>query len=161
MPKQFDFCTVYTAGQAAKAASVAYHLLDHWSTNGIVVPSICEASGFDTCRAFSFSDVVALAVAKRLREVGFRLEIMQVAASHLQTCSSVELCEMSMLIGTDDGEVVACRPETIVDSLRRNHCVSWMVNVGTVVTEVQAALRNVTQPKRGKARLVGCLTAVG
>lgn len=153
---------VYTAGQAAQAAGLRYHQLDQWSNAGIVVPTIQKANGTETCRAYSFSDVVALAVGRRLREVGFGLGAVADAARYLQRRNRRTLGALSMIAGVDDGRVIAGDLDEIVAAARRAKSVCWTVNISAVVTDVGAALKDIGQPKRGKARKVaGCLTAVG
>ncbi|MBC7105109.1 MAG: MerR family transcriptional regulator [Firmicutes bacterium] len=46
---------------------LTYRQLDYWDRSGFISPSVAAAAGPGTERLYSFRDVVALKVAKRLR----------------------------------------------------------------------------------------------
>lgn len=146
-------CLAFTAGQAARASAVEYHNLNHWAKTGFVVPSLAEADGMDTCRAYSFGDVVALAMAKRLRDAGLGLDAIRSVVAHLQQREYTGGKCNAVLVGSDDGSVVECDTKSAISALK-NRRFGWVMDAGSVVAEMRAALKNARAPKRGKARCV-------
>jgi DNA-binding transcriptional MerR regulator len=63
----------FSTAQASRLADLTPRQLDHWARQGFLRPSIEEASGYGSRRRYSFSDVVKLRVAARLRASGVGL----------------------------------------------------------------------------------------
>ena len=158
MSRKHVRATVYTSGQAAEAAGLAYHQLNNWAKIGFLGPSVVEADGTETCRGYSFADVVALSAARRLREFGLELEAIANAISYLQAREYGDERGQTVLVGTHDGGVIEGELEKVISTLQRSKRFSWMMDVCAVIADVRSALRKVKPPQRGKARRVGCLT---
>ena len=58
--------------------------VDYWATTGVVRPSVQSAAGKGTRREYSFKDLVALKVAKRLRDEGISLQKIRKALAFLR-----------------------------------------------------------------------------
>jgi DNA-binding transcriptional MerR regulator len=61
---------VFSTGQAASISGVAHRTVDYWAKTGLVVPSVADTSGSGVTRLYDFNDLVALRVARELREAG-------------------------------------------------------------------------------------------
>jgi DNA-binding transcriptional MerR regulator len=68
----------FQAKEACAFSGVGYKRLDNWARTGFIRPSLA-APDEDThrFRYYSFNDVVALAVARKLRDTGFSLRALQ------------------------------------------------------------------------------------
>ena len=65
-----------TFGKKAALAltGVSGRQLEHWAAAGIIRPSVKSAAGKGSRREYSFQDLVALKLAKRLRDEGISLQ---------------------------------------------------------------------------------------
>ena len=64
----------FTAGQAAKVTGLKYATVDYWDRSGFLSPSVAGAQGKGSDRVYSFQDLIALRVARQLREAGISLQ---------------------------------------------------------------------------------------
>jgi DNA-binding transcriptional MerR regulator len=63
----------FSTAEAARLSGLTPRQLDHWARQGFLCPSVQEASGYGSCRLYSFADIVKLRVAARLRGSGVGL----------------------------------------------------------------------------------------
>jgi len=77
----------YYAGEAAEVTGIPYRTLDHWARTGLVTPSISEARGAGRSRLYSFTDLVALRIARELREKGISIRSLKEVVKRLRTIS--------------------------------------------------------------------------
>jgi hypothetical protein len=89
----------YTSHEAARLVGVTYRQVDHWSRSGVVTP----AFGGRGERLFSERDLVALAGAARLAELGANCSVMAALAEALV---GVDLEQLPLVAAVDaDGRV--------------------------------------------------------
>ncbi|AXV09982.1 hypothetical protein DVS28_b0212 (plasmid) [Euzebya pacifica] len=85
----------YRGPVAAKLAGITYRQLDHWTTRGVVVPSVQDAVGSGSQRLYGFEDIVRLRMVKRLRDAGVSLQkitkVLDALADRGQTLDDVTL----------------------------------------------------------------------
>jgi DNA-binding transcriptional MerR regulator len=60
----------FSTGDAVRICGVSFRNIDYWARTKFIAPSIAEAKGTGTERRYSFSDLLALRVARELREAG-------------------------------------------------------------------------------------------
>lgn len=75
----------FTSVQAAKIVGLPYRTLDHWARTSVIIPSVSEAKGTGTERSYSFTDLVALCVARELRKAGISLQTLRCIVNRLLT----------------------------------------------------------------------------
>jgi DNA-binding transcriptional MerR regulator len=63
----------FSTAEAARLSNLTPRQLDHWARMGFLRPSLQQAAGYGSCRRYSFTDVVRLRVAARLRASGVGL----------------------------------------------------------------------------------------
>ena len=63
----------FSTAQAARLSGLTPRQLDYWARRGFLRPSLQEASGYGSSRRYSFTDIVKLRVAARLRASGIGL----------------------------------------------------------------------------------------
>src|SRR5262245_5041058 len=65
--------TGYGRRDVLRITGVTYRQLDHWARREIVAPSVRSASGSGSRRLYSFRDIVAIRMLKRLTDAGVSL----------------------------------------------------------------------------------------
>ena len=63
----------FSTSEVARLTGLTPRQLDHWDRQGFVRPSVGKARGYGSARRYSFTDVVRLRVAARLRANGVGL----------------------------------------------------------------------------------------
>jgi DNA-binding transcriptional MerR regulator len=63
----------FSTAEVARLTGLTPRQLDWWDRRGFLRPSVTAASGYGTRRRYSFTDVVKLRLAARLRAAGFGL----------------------------------------------------------------------------------------
>ena len=84
LPGIGDGVAGYRGPAVANIVGVSYRQLDHWTTTGLVRASVRDAQGSGTQRLYSFDDIVALRVIKRLRDAGVSLQRIRRAMTELE-----------------------------------------------------------------------------
>src|SRR6266566_8611192 len=74
----------YRGPTACAAAGITYRQLDYWARTGLVEPSIRSASGSGSQRLYSFRDIIALKIVKRLLDTGVSLQNIRIAVGYLR-----------------------------------------------------------------------------
>ena len=141
----------FTAGQAAEAAGVAYHHVNHWCKIGLIVPSVSKATGSDSLRVYSFADIVAMRAVGQLRSAGFTCDAIKNVAAHLQAKRYSSLAEV-YLIGDESGdvrEVQACKLLAGIEG-----AFAWFLNLSRIVKDVDETAAKRVRAKRGRASMV-------
>lgn len=93
----------YRGTVASKIARITYRQLDYWARKRIVVPSITPSHGSGSRRLYSFTDIVILAVSKKLLDIGVNLQNVTNAVEYLMKQPSWRLSHMTIVC---DGETV-------------------------------------------------------
>ena len=75
----------YRSPQVCKLVGITYRQLDYWARKGLLEPSLQAAEGSGTQRLYSFTDVVALRVIKRLLDTGLSLPRIRKAVGWLRS----------------------------------------------------------------------------
>lgn len=96
----------YAARLVAKVVGVPYSTLDYWARTKFITPSIQDAEGRGSRRLYSFRDVVALRVAKRLRDEGISLRRLRKVVSFLEQHFPEIESGLAMAVLVSDGKRV-------------------------------------------------------
>src|SRR5579859_3250811 len=75
----------FTSGEASRLSGVPLRRLDFWATSGFLPPSVARATGKGSERRYSFSDIVALRAANKLRQEGINLRALRKVATYLRS----------------------------------------------------------------------------
>lgn len=130
--------------------------VEHWATTAVVRPSI-PAAGKGSRRGYSFKDLVALRVAKRLKDEGISLQKIRKALAFLRkNFPNVKepLAELRLL--TDGGTIFLMDrdPQKILDTLKGGQFV-FALALGEIITGIQGKLRKLATPKEEKVMVEG------
>jgi DNA-binding transcriptional MerR regulator len=109
----------FSTGDAVRITGVSFRNIDYWARTKFIVPSIAEAQGTGTDRRYSFSDLLALRVARELREAGVSTQSLRRVVDFLRTKKGLTqpLAECRLIVTGADVQV-ATSPEKIMSVLR-------------------------------------------
>lgn len=158
----------FSTGDAVRITGVSFRNIDYWARTKFIAPSIAEAQGTGTERRYSFSDLLALRVARELREAGVSTQKLRRVVEFLRTRKSLTthpLAECHLIItGTDVH--VAASPEKIMSVLRTpgQTAFAFVFDLARTVDEMKHEIENserkpparaaAAQPARSRERAV-------
>ena len=138
-------------------AGVTYRCVDHWDKIGFVQPSLAQAEGTGSARRYSFADLVALRAAKQLRDAGISLDRLQNAVDYLRKRKGFQnpLAD-AFLISTPDGDVLEKTEKDLISLIKTpgQRLFLWVLDLGTIVSELHNDVKKLERPKRGPASRV-------
>ena len=129
--------------------------VEHWATTGVVRPSI-PAAGKGTRRGYSFKDLVALRVAKRLKDEGISLQKIRKALAYLRKNfpeKKEPLAELRLLTDGRDLFVLTDDPNVALNALKRQFVFS--LALGEIIAGLQGELEKLATPKEEKVMVEG------
>ena len=131
----------YLISQVARLTGVDRRTLDFWDQSGFISPSLQEGSGRGSQRRWSFDDLVALKVAGQLRTLGVSLQALRKVATYLRGRTPPATFANVYLV-SNGRDVFERRGDDLVSTLRQpgQAAFAWVVDLGAVVEELQAAL---------------------
>jgi DNA-binding transcriptional MerR regulator len=135
---------------------VSARQVEHWATTGVVKPSF-PAAGKGTRRGYSFKDLVALRVAKRLKDEGISLQKIRKALAFLRRNfpgKKEPLAELRLLTDGDTIFAVDRDPQKILDILKAGQFVISLA-LGEIIEGLQGELKKLAIPKEEKVRVEG------
>ena len=131
--------------------------VDHWATTGVVRPSVKGAAGKGSRREYAFRDLVALKVAKKLREEGISLQKIRKALVWLRkNFPDVRqpLAELRLVTDGVNLFVLDRDPEKILDVLKGGQFV-FALALGEIIEGLRGDLAKFAVPKEEKVRVAG------
>jgi DNA-binding transcriptional MerR regulator len=131
--------------------------VDYWATTGVVWPSVKSATGKGSRREYSFKDLVALKVAKRLRDEGISLQKIRKALVWLRRNFPEVKAPLAELRLVTDGEnlfLVDRDPSRMMDVLQGGQFV-FSLALGEMIEELQGELKQFAAAKEEKVRVAG------
>jgi DNA-binding transcriptional MerR regulator len=155
----------FSTGQAARLTGLTARQLDHWDRKGFLKPSLEPARGYGSKRRYSFSDVVRLRVAARLRAAGVGLARIQRCAEALERFGgeSGEAGDLGgvRLLVTGSRVLWARSDREVVDLLKEGQLV-LVFSLGDAVEETAGAVARLTRedsreeasPSRGRGKQI-------
>jgi len=147
----------YRGPQVCAVVGITYRQLDYWARTNLLVPSISEAKGSGSQRRYSYRDLLELKVIKRLLDAGISLHAARRAIEVLRR--SGEEVASSNLVLTGTQSVLAQTGDEIIDLLKGGQGVLNIVPLSGVVSELEAAIHDLTAGKESKAKPSASVTA--
>lgn len=138
--KKESFSTV----EAAQIAGLPSRTIDYWAKTGFIAPSIADATGRGTERKYAFDDLVALRVARGLREAGISMQALRLVVTGLRAKKGVRnpLAESRLIPVGCDVDLVNNRDDVI--SVLRNPgqgAFAFMFDVAGTVEEIKQKIK--------------------
>lgn len=124
----------YRGPTVCKIVDITYRQLDYWARTELVTPSVRGAEGSGTQRLYSFDDIVALRVVKRLLDTGVSLQKVRQAIDELRRrgqglADSMLVSDGVSVYAVDDGD-------ELIDLLKKGQGV-FAISVAPVVDELR------------------------
>ena len=141
----------YRGPTACAAAGITYRQLDYWARTGLVEPSIRSASGSGSQRLYSFRDIIALKIVKRLLDTGVSLQNIRIAVGYLRARGEADLAGVTLM--SDGASVYECTSPTEVFDLVQGGQGVFGIAVDAVCREVEGTLKQF--PGAGEGDLPG------
>lgn len=137
--------TGYSGTRAAKIVGISYRQLDYWARTDLVRPSLTDASGSGSRRAYSYRDLLELRVIKSLLDAGIKLESVRKAFDYLREHVDTDIASAHLVISGSD--VVLCDGDQLIDVMRRGgQGVLNILAIGGVKDHLDAQLVDSPRP---------------
>lgn len=137
--------TGYSGTRAAKIVGISYRQLDYWARTDLVRPSLTDASGSGSRRAYSYRDLLELRVIKSLLDAGIKLESVRKAFDYLREHVDTDIASAHLVISGSD--VVLCDGDQLIDVMRRGgQGVLNILAIGGVKDHLDAQLVDSSRP---------------
>ena len=138
----------FSTGEAVKITGVSFYNIDYWARTKFIPPSIAEAEGAGTERRYSFSDLLALRVARELREAGVSTRSLRRVVEFLRKKKDLTqpLAECHLIV-TGSDVLLATSREKIVSALRRpgQTAFAFVFDLGRTMEEMK---QEINAPER-------------
>jgi DNA-binding transcriptional MerR regulator len=134
--------------QVCAIVGITYRQLDYWARTDLVRPSIADARGSGTQRAYSYADLVRLKVVKNLLDAGVKLQAARKAIEYLREDLGESWATASLVLD-GAGSVLARTDDALIDLVRRGQGVLNIVPLGQVVHELDARIGELTPTGTG------------
>jgi DNA-binding transcriptional MerR regulator len=110
----------FSTGEAVRITGVSFRNIDYWARTKFIVPSIADAKGTGTERKYSFSDLIALRVARELREAGVSTQSLRRVMDFLRSQKGLTnpLAQCHLIITGSDVQIVMSREKMMSALLR-------------------------------------------
>jgi transcriptional regulator with XRE-family HTH domain len=134
--------TGLTAKQAERITGVSERTLHYWASTGFITRSVGPGSSSGDRKLYSFQDLVALKVAKVLRDQGIPLQGLRKVVQLLRGRGDRVPFTGRYIFG-DGYDVYERSDEEVVSLLKQpgQHAFIWVINLGEIEHEVQEAIQ--------------------
>jgi DNA-binding transcriptional MerR regulator len=136
----------FSAGEASRITGVPYRNIDHWARTKFIVPSISEAKGTGTERKYAFDDLVALRVARELRQAGISTQALRRVVKFLQIKRGQQnpLAESRLVVVGSDVQIVhGCQELESLLNRPGQAVFAFMLNLARTVEEIKKDVQTV------------------
>ncbi len=135
---------------ACTVVGITYRQLDYWARTDLVRPSLVDAAGSGSRRAYSYRDLLELKVIKNLLDAGIKLESVREVFSYLRENLGEDVASVNLVIAGTTPLLVRDGTE-IIDLVRKGQGVLNILPLGGVKDEVDARIVELF-PSRSVAR---------
>jgi len=135
----------FRGAQVCAIVGITYRQLDYWARTDLLRPSLVDATGSGSQRRYSYGDVLELKVIKRLLDAGLKLQQARQAVECLRGDLGVDLASAQLVLA-DSRSILATSDGELVDLLAGGQGVFNVLPLSGVVSELQAAIVEMTAP---------------
>ena len=103
----------FSGKRTADIVGITYRQLDYWARTDLVRPSLADAQGSGTRRAYSYADLLELKIIKSLLDAGIKLESIRDAFNYLRddlgediASAQLVICGSSAVLVRDGAELI-------------------------------------------------------
>lgn len=149
----------FSGKRTAEIVGITYRQLDYWARTELVRPSVLDATGSGSRRAYSYNDLLELKVIKTLLDAGLRLDSVRDVFQFLKEQLGTDVASANLVINGKKSVVVRSGQE-LIDLLQNGQGVLNVLPLAGVKQEVDAAIVELRPSAksavvRGKQALLG------
>ena len=130
--------TAFSGTQAADIVGITYRQLDYWARTDLIRPTVCDAAGSGSRRAYSYRDLLELRLVKTLLDAGIKLESVREVFRYLRDHVGTDIAAAHLVIS--GSTVVVCDGDQLVDAVRNGQGVLNVLNLADIKDDVDAEL---------------------
>lgn len=128
----------YSGTKAASVVGISYRQLDYWARTDLVRPSLVDAAGSGSRRAYSYRDLLELRLIKSLLDAGIKLESVRAAFEYLRGQVTDDIASAHLVIS--GGNVLLCDGDELIDVVRKGQGVLNIIAIGSVKDDLDHQL---------------------
>jgi DNA-binding transcriptional MerR regulator len=145
----------FSTGDAVRITGVSFRNIDYWARTKFIVPSVAEANGTGTERRYSFSDLLALRVAREMREAGISTQSLRRVVEFLRTRRGLRnpLAQGRLIITGSDVHVATSRDKIMSTLLRPGQSsFAFVFDLARTVEEMKQEIETIRRKPATQAR---------
>ena len=128
----------FSGRKAAEIVGISYRQLDYWARTDLIRPSVADAAGSGSRRAYSYRDLLELKVVKQLLDGGVKLEQVRNAFRYIRDQLGEDVASANIVL-SGSGTVVVQSDDELVDAVKQGQGVlNLILAVGPLKDELDA-----------------------
>jgi len=129
----------FSGKRASEIVGISYRQLDYWARTDLIRPSIADAAGSGTRRAYGYTNLVELKVIKTLLDAGIGLKLVREVFDFLRTQLDGDIASANLVIGGKTSVLVRSDGE-LIDVLRKGQGVLNVLPLGGMKEELDTKI---------------------
>ena len=129
----------FSGTKAAQIVGITYRQLDYWARTDLVRPTVADASGSGTRRAYSYRDLLELRMIKNLLDAGIKLESVREVFSYLRDNLGEDVTTANLVIQGNQAVLVRDGGE-LIDLVQKGQGVLNVLALAGVVEDIDARI---------------------
>ncbi|MDP7066863.1 MAG: MerR family transcriptional regulator [Acidimicrobiales bacterium] len=128
----------FSGKRTAEIVGITYRQLDYWARTDLIRPSLADAQGSGSRRAYSYQDLLELKVVKTLLDSGIRLEMVRDVFSYLRENLGTDVASANLVISGSSPLLVS--GQEIIDLIHQGQGVLNVLPLAGVKEELDNAI---------------------
>ena len=143
----------FSGKRTAELVGITYRQLDYWARTDLIRPSLADAQGSGSRRAYSYQDLLELKVVKTLLDAGIRLEMVRGVFSYLRENLGTDVASANLVINGSSPVLVS--GEEIIDLIHKGQGVLNVLPLAGVTEELDNAIIDLFPAVEDQIRATG------
>ena len=143
----------FSGKRTAELVGITYRQLDYWARTDLIRPSLADAQGSGSRRAYSYQDLLELKVVKPLLDAGIRLEMVRDVFSYLRENLGTDVASANLVINGSSPVLVS--GEEIIDLIHKGQGVLNVLPLAGVKEELDNAIIDLFPAVEDQIRATG------
>ena len=143
----------FSGNRTAELVGITYRQLDYWARTDLIRPSLADAQGSGSRRAYSYQDLLELKVVKTLLDAGIRLEMVRDVFSYLRENLGTDVASANQVINGSSPVLVS--GEEIIALIHKGQGVLNVLQLAGVKEELDNSLIDLFPSVEDQIRATG------
>ena len=143
----------FSGKRTAELVGITYRQLDYWARTDLIRPSLADAQGSGSRRAYSYQDLLELKVVKTLLDAGIRLEMVRDVFSYLRENLGTDVASANLVINGSSPVLVS--GEESIDLIHKGQGVRNVLPLSGVKEELDNAFIDLFPSVEDQIRATG------